>query len=129
MPDSPTRRAVKLLTGWTDTELTDLGGFADDQPAQDGDYWGEDPSNPIIDWQREVADGDTRLGYWQWIEAQKEWKQASVETYCGRCSEPRGDHHHFTHACPVYGVDPEGGKDWDALLGYSNTTFKAEDSR
>ncbi|MHD0294308.1 hypothetical protein [Rhodococcus qingshengii] len=32
--------------------------------------WGEHPSHPARDWQHEVADGDTRLGYWAWVAAQ-----------------------------------------------------------
>jgi hypothetical protein len=30
-------------------------------------YWGEHPNYPIADWQYEVANGDTRMGYWAWV--------------------------------------------------------------
>jgi len=29
--------------------------------------WGEHPSNPRADWQHEVGNGDTNLGYWEWV--------------------------------------------------------------
>lgn len=32
----------------------------------------EDEEYPIADWQSEVADGDTRLGYADWVLQQKE---------------------------------------------------------
>lgn len=34
-----------------------------------GGYWGEHPDHPVEDWQYEVRNGDTRLGYWQWVAA------------------------------------------------------------
>lgn len=34
--------------------------------------WGESPSYPSADWKYEVANGDTRLGYWQWVAAKME---------------------------------------------------------
>ncbi len=33
----------------------------------DIDYWGEDPEFPVADWQYEVSNGDTRMGYWEWV--------------------------------------------------------------
>ena len=37
------------------------------------DYWNdEDPDYPASDWQYEVANGDTRRGYWEWVEASGE---------------------------------------------------------
>ncbi len=30
--------------------------------------WGESPKFPVSDWQYEVANGDTRLGYTDWVE-------------------------------------------------------------
>jgi hypothetical protein len=29
--------------------------------------WDDHPDYPVKDWQYEVANGDTRLGYWDWI--------------------------------------------------------------
>ena len=37
-----------------------------------GSVWDEDPDYPVDDWQHEVANDDTRLGYWPWVEDQKE---------------------------------------------------------
>lgn len=31
-------------------------------------HWGEHPDHPVADWQHQVANSDTRLGYWQWVE-------------------------------------------------------------
>ncbi len=33
-------------------------------------YWGNHPQFPLADWKYEVACGDTRTGYWDWIAAQ-----------------------------------------------------------
>ena len=35
-------------------------------------YWDEDPSYPLADWRYEVKHDETRLGYWKWVELQKE---------------------------------------------------------
>lgn len=34
--------------------------------------WAEDDCYPRSDWKREVANGDTQSGYWEWIENQLE---------------------------------------------------------
>lgn len=33
--------------------------------------WAEDTTHPVEDWQFEVANDDTRLGYWEWVKAQE----------------------------------------------------------
>lgn len=33
-------------------------------------HWSDHPDYPFADWQRETAEGNTRLGYWEWIAAQ-----------------------------------------------------------
>lgn len=33
------------------------------------DPWGEHPDHPVTDWQAEVANNHTRLGYWAWVAA------------------------------------------------------------
>ncbi len=30
-------------------------------------HWGSHPDHPFGDWQYEVANEDTRLGYWEWV--------------------------------------------------------------
>jgi hypothetical protein len=40
--------------------------------VKDHDLWGEDKSYPRADWRYEVGNEDTNLGYWEWVEHQKE---------------------------------------------------------
>lgn len=41
-----------------------------DIPGPSGpDYWSEDPAHPISDWQADVLNDSTRLGYWEWLQA------------------------------------------------------------
>lgn len=35
-------------------------------------YWDSDKDYPVSDWQYEVANGDTRLGYHEWLACQHE---------------------------------------------------------
>lgn len=37
-----------------------------------GGYWSEHPGYPVVDWAYEVANGDTRKGYWEWAYASAE---------------------------------------------------------
>jgi len=30
-------------------------------------YWEQHDGFPVLDWQFEVANADTRLGYWEWV--------------------------------------------------------------
>jgi hypothetical protein len=32
-------------------------------------YWGNHPDHHPSDWEDEVTNGDTRLGYWEWVAA------------------------------------------------------------
>lgn len=36
------------------------------------DCWAENETYTVADWQHEVANGDTRRGYWEWVQAQIE---------------------------------------------------------
>jgi len=36
------------------------------------DPWSDDPDYPVADWQREVANGDTRLGYADWVAGRRD---------------------------------------------------------
>jgi hypothetical protein len=38
-------------------------------------HWEDDPEFPSEDWKHEVASGDTRLGYHEWLENQREAKK------------------------------------------------------
>ena len=44
-------------------------GFGPDEPPAEppDSHWDEDPELPVCDWQLEVANDDTRLGYWAWV--------------------------------------------------------------
>ena len=35
-------------------------------------HWDEQEGHPVTDWQLEVANDDTRLGYLAWVEARRE---------------------------------------------------------
>ena len=35
-------------------------------------HWSENPDYPVEDWQYEVANNETRLGYHEWVENQQE---------------------------------------------------------
>lgn len=37
-----------------------------------GGTWGETEHYPVEDWRYEVANDDTRLGYWDWVMTQME---------------------------------------------------------
>lgn len=41
----------------------------DQLKAEYGGTWGEHPEAPLCDWRLEVANNDTRLGYWEWVAA------------------------------------------------------------
>ena len=43
------------------------------------DHWGEDPDYPLADWKYQVANDDTRLGYWEWVESEKEFDRDCPE--------------------------------------------------
>lgn len=40
--------------------------------AKDFDVWGEDPECPLRDWQYEIGNNETRLGYWEWVQSKKD---------------------------------------------------------
>ena len=44
----------------------DYGLTAEQLRDKYGGYWEEHPKYPITDWHHEVADDNTRLGYWEW---------------------------------------------------------------
>jgi len=49
-----------------------LGRSAVTPPAEPPDPWIDYPQYPSVDWQTEVANGDTRLGYLDWVLARTE---------------------------------------------------------
>jgi hypothetical protein len=45
-----------------------------------GDQWGSCSQYPREDWQLEVENGDTNLGYWEWVIHQAEAVEADITT-------------------------------------------------
>ena len=37
--------------------------------AANGGHWGEHPEYGLSEWQAEVEEDSTRLGYWEWVDA------------------------------------------------------------
>jgi hypothetical protein len=33
--------------------------------------WDEDSDYPVADWKYEIANDDTRLGYWEWVQCRR----------------------------------------------------------
>lgn len=48
----------------------ELSSDGDDFKSEFGGHWGEHPDHPVQDWQAEVANDDTRMGYWPWVASQ-----------------------------------------------------------
>ena len=44
----------------------------------DFDYWASDEDHPVEDWKQLVAENNTRMGYWAWVESQREMHQCSL---------------------------------------------------
>lgn len=42
-------------------------------------FWGSDEKSPVSDWQAEVANDDTRLGYWDWVLVKRELAEDDTE--------------------------------------------------
>ena len=58
--------------------VTCLGPVTATREAHRG-KWGEHHAYPVAAWSRAVANGDTRLGYWEWVIAQDETNTAHAE--------------------------------------------------
>jgi hypothetical protein len=52
------------------TAQTDWRAYVDSIMKKNGGYWGDHPNYPSDEWQDEIANGDTRLGYWEWVAKQ-----------------------------------------------------------
>ncbi len=59
---SERRNMTDTKTSKTD-ESTSPRALADEH----GGIWGAHPEFPVSDWQTEVENDDTRLGYWEWV--------------------------------------------------------------
>lgn len=47
--------------------MKDIRDEARELAATHGGFWGQHPQWPDSDWRTEVQNGDTRLGYWEWV--------------------------------------------------------------
>jgi len=56
-----------------------LAQEAEAQREAAGGFWEEHPEHCVEDWQYEVANGDTRLGYWEWVVCQIEAAENEAE--------------------------------------------------
>lgn len=67
----PSHEPDAALEAWlADAKAADEGaGAPDDAPISEEN---EDPAYPLSDWQYQVDNGDTRLGYADWVEGQRE---------------------------------------------------------
>ena len=45
----------------------DIELSAEELAQRHGGYWGQHPAVPVADWQYEIANGDTRRGYWEHV--------------------------------------------------------------
>jgi len=54
--------------------MTDLEEIPNDDttPQLEPSYWSEDGQYPLKDWQHAVLEDCTRMGYWQWVEMQRD---------------------------------------------------------
>ena len=51
-----------------------------------GDYWGECIQYPKATWLQEIANGDSLLGYWEWVLAQAESDAVCLDMLTGHVS-------------------------------------------
>ena len=49
------------------SKIADRKLNADQLRAKYGGNWEQHPDYPVEDWQYEVGNDDTRLGYWEWV--------------------------------------------------------------
>jgi hypothetical protein len=58
-----------------------------------GGVWGEYLDYPVADWIMDARNGDTRLGYWEWVAHQVEAREDELveddtDDKCDSCGEP-----------------------------------------
>jgi hypothetical protein len=57
---------------------------------QSTDHWQEHPDYPVEDWQEEVSNGETRLGYWEWTQvkdSERKFNEVPEEELEAMCRE------------------------------------------
>ncbi len=53
-------------------------------------FWNECAQFPRADWQKEVENGDTVAGYWDWIVSEAEARDVDLNTLTGKSSPKKG---------------------------------------
>ena len=53
-------------------------------PTRGLEYWDEHPEYPSMDWRYEIANGDTRHGYWTWVKLQLGPRGGGSRLYKGK---------------------------------------------
>ena len=48
---------------------------AEELKEANGGVWGNHPRYDVEDWKYRVSNGDTRLGYWEWVAVQIEMEE------------------------------------------------------
>jgi hypothetical protein len=56
---------------WTIIDCFDVDEFIEDKRQKPDDIWAEDENHSVAQWQYEVENDDTRLGYWDWVNNQR----------------------------------------------------------
>ena len=72
--DSKEDNYVSLMIRHQDAELLE-SIVARLRPAPPEDIWADDPRYDAQSWRYEVANNDTRLGYWDWVASQREQEE------------------------------------------------------
>lgn len=57
---------------WHLVDCFNLDDFIEDKRRKPEDVWAAEEDYPVADWQHEVANDDTRLGYWDWVQHRKD---------------------------------------------------------
>ena len=57
---------------WHTVDCFDLDEFIEDKRQKPDDVWASDEDYPVEAWQYEVSEDNTRLGYWDWVQHQKD---------------------------------------------------------
>lgn len=70
--DSPGNQPLRMRIGdWLiDQVVRRL--YPTNEPREPEDYWADHPIYSAEDWRYEVANGDTRQGYWEWVASKEE---------------------------------------------------------
>jgi hypothetical protein len=90
-------------------------------------YWGDHPEHPVSDWKYEVANDDTREGYWQWVAGRLE--PDDTKGGCPTCGgdsiqyeAPNCDGLHQTQGA----VCNDCGAEWQDIYRYSHTIIEKD---